>query len=158
MKKIGLVVLAGLFLFSVYSVLPDLIHALKTFSMWVEADEIDWDEEETGGGGPTPTSPADYSILEIVPYAGLGEIGYLIGGEEPIDQSMMKINDTYDFWFTDNSIDKYPSYEDEFMNATGTFTKTGSTLRYQNGYFKQVKFGYDSGKELYARDSSNSTY
>lgn len=158
MKKVGIVVLSVLFLFSVYSVLPDLIKAIKTFSMWVEADEIDWDEEETGGGTPTPTTPADYSILEIVPYAGLGEIGYLIGGQEPIVQSMMKIDDTYDFWFTDNSIDKYPSYEDEFMKATGTFTKTGSTIRYQNGYFKQVKFGYDTGGNLYSRDTSGFSY
>lgn len=154
MKKIGLVALAVLFLFSVYSVLPDLMHAIKSFHMWVEADEIDWDEEVHGPGEPNPTTPADYSVLEIVPYAAMGEIGYLVRGEEPIDQSMMKISDTYNFWFTDNSIDKYPSYKDEFMDSTGPFTKTGSTIRYQNGYFKQVKFGYDSDKELYSRNTS----
>ena len=158
MKKVGIVVLSVLFLFSLYSVLPDLIKAVKSFSLWVQADEIDWDEEDTGGGTPTPTTPADYSILEIVPYAGMGEIGYLIGGQEPIEQSMMKISDTYNMWFSDNSIDKYPSYEDKFMNTSGTFTKTGSTIRYQNGYFKQVKFGYDKGGDLYSLEPSGFSY
>ena len=158
MKKIGLVALAGLFLFSVYSVLPDLMDAIRSFRMWVEADEIDWDEEVHGPGEPNPTAPADFSVLEIVPYAGMGEIGYLVRGEEPIEQSMMKINDTYSFWFTDNSIDKYPSYKDEFMDSTGPFTKTGSTIRYQNGYFKRVKFGGESDKELYSRNTNGYSY
>ncbi len=37
---------------------------------------------------PTGTSENPFLILEIVPYRGMGQIGYLIGGQEPVDISL----------------------------------------------------------------------
>lgn len=35
---------------------------------------------------------SDFRVLEIVPYHGMGEIGYLVGGEEPIDLDGVELN------------------------------------------------------------------
>ena len=35
---------------------------------------------------------SDFRVLEIAPYHGMGEIGYLVGGEEPIDLDGVELN------------------------------------------------------------------
>lgn len=40
---------------------------------------------------------ADFCILEIVPYKGVSEVGYLVGGEEPIDLTNPKFEKDYTY-------------------------------------------------------------
>ncbi len=162
MKKFTVIAIVVVMMVVGSLILPDFLSELKLSSLTVKAeDSADWQEEDLEDGSGTGTGGSasqDYLILEIVPYKGMGEMGYLVGGQEPIDESYMTYGQTYDFWFTDNSIDKYYSYDDEFMNPSGTFIKTGTTVTYQTGYYKQVKFGYDSGANLYKVDKTGFSY
>ena len=101
-------------------------------------DEAEWEEEGTGGSGSPGSSDADYTVLEILPYVGNQEIGYLVGGEEPIEQDLLtwdKVGSVEGI--TKNSIDYYLSYVDVSMNPSGTFDKTANTMVYQSGYFEK---------------------
>jgi len=129
-----------------YSILlPILMDSFHLFNSTIEAaDEAEWSETviDSPGGG-SGSSDGIFTVLEIVPYKGMGEIGYLVGGQEPIDKELIpwdmigKVTG-----IVGNEISIYPSYVDEFMKPEEEgFNKTGATTVTQNGYFKDTKEG-----------------
>ncbi|HWT26553.1 MAG TPA: DUF5057 domain-containing protein [Mobilitalea sp.] len=101
------------------------------------ADEADWSGEDTGGDGG-----AAFTIVEIIPYKGMGEIGYLIGGQEPVDKELMSMDTASgNLSFLGGAISVYPSYTVRPMPASGTPDngwKQGTTFTMQDGYFTQA--------------------
>lgn len=89
-------------------------------------------------------SDADFRILEIVPYRGMGEIGYLVKGEEPVDLKAMSLNQTRNHWnlaegtmqklFNMNSSTDALMYWDPSYHKTLTL-KEGDSL---GDYFRSI--------------------
>ncbi|MBH1939790.1 DUF5057 domain-containing protein [Mobilitalea sibirica] len=118
------------------------------------ADEAEWSEGDDGTGEFN-----GFTVVEIVPYKGMGEIGYLIGGQEPIDQELMTMNSASgQLNFLGGAITVYPSYEESAMPASGN-PETGwfraRTYVTQNGYFEYVN---GSGPELYRLNTNQTIY
>ncbi len=117
-------------------------------------DEAEWEEEGGGGSGSPGSGGEGFTVLEIVPYVGNQEIGYLVGGEEPVERDLLN---WYDIGavrsLTQNAVDYYLSYVDISMNPSGTYDKTANTMTYQSGYFEKQSSG---GAGLYAISSGES--
>ncbi len=112
----------------------------------IEAGEATFSEEETGSeGGSGSVGATDFLVLEILPYHGMGEIGYLVDGQEPIEDTLMNYDTAGGaVSFLGGAIDVYRSYAEKPVQTAGT-PDTGWLLarsyEYQNGYFIHV--GYD---------------
>lgn len=88
-----------------------------------------------------------FIILEIVPYRGMGEIGYLIGGQEPVDPKISTYkNNMYGifngfangaFWVSKVKKDKLTATE----KANGGYEWKEYKLQHQYGYFEKVTDG-----------------
>lgn len=99
------------------------------------ANEAEWSEINTGGTG------ADFTILEIVPYKGMAEVGYLIGGQEPVNNKLFNnVSDAAgDLSFLGEAISVYPSYTVKNLPSSGnldTNWKLVKTFTSQDGYFE----------------------
>jgi|LSQX01.1.fsa_nt_gb hypothetical protein len=115
------------------------------------ADEADWSEE-------IDNQDADaFTIIELVPYKGMAEIGYLIGGQEPIDPELIPYNSGV-LSFLGDALNLYPSYREKPL-ATGQSPDNGwirsSHYILQNGYFELQS---QSGPDLYSISEGNTIY
>lgn len=91
-----------------------------------------------------------YKILEIVPYKGMGEVGYLVGGQEPIDQELMSIDKAgQDLNFLNGAISVYPSYEENPESAHGSIN---AMFTEKDGYFTWELITIGDGYELKVGD------
>lgn len=128
-----LIIIVGLSL-----LMPGLMDSTKYD---VQAGEAEWFEEEFDDD----VDP--FTIVEIVPYKGIGEIGYLIGGEEPVDQELMDVYTAPGLLsFLGGAIDVYYSYEEKEASAFGRADTDWLPAKReiaQNGYFEYV--GYNNG-------------
>lgn len=105
---------------------------------------------------------ADFRILEIVPYHGMGEVGYLVGGEEPIDMDGVDLcknypNDGDLMSILQGIVEWQPYYHhktklDEGEHASDYFISTselagvyvpeeGTNKIIGNGYYERVEDG-----------------
>lgn len=104
-----------------------------------EAGEAEFSEEESGG-----EAPADFMVLEILPYHGMGEVGYLVDGQEPIDETLMNYDTAGGaVSFLGDAMDVYRSYTEKALPASGTADtgwRLARTYEYQNGYFEYVAY------------------
>ena len=116
------------------------------------ADEAEWSEE----GGSTFHG---FTIVEIVPYKGMGEIGYLIGGQEPVDGSLINWdNATGAFGFLGDAVKVYPNYTESALPVSGQAAngwRAAYTYVSQNGYFELQG---SSGPNLYSINENQTVY
>lgn len=113
--------------------MPGLMDSTGYF---IKAGEAEW-----SGGGLEPGTDA-FTVVEIVPYRGMAEIGYLIGGQEPIEEELMNF-DTADgaVSFLGGAISVYRNYTETALPPSGTPQSGWSlarTIATQNGYFEDV--------------------
>lgn len=103
------------------------------------SDEAEWSIDD-------PVDDDTFSILEIVPYEGMAEIGYLIGGQEPVEKSRMSIhNAANELSFLGEAIHVYPSYNEKAIPSSNT-PEAGwfrartvvNTGTYSEGYYEDV--------------------
>lgn len=111
--------------------MPDFIYNTHSSKA---AGEAEWSDSQGG------INALDvFTIVEIVPYKGMGEIGYLIGGQEPVDQELMEINSAAgSISFLGDAINVYPSFTVQPVPSSGTLDsgwKLGKTFTSQDGYF-----------------------
>ncbi len=134
---------------SVTILLPVLLDQFEFFSAKSSAQLAEWEEQleelppPSGGVSPGDT---DYTILEIVPYKGLAEMGYLAGGEEPINLELMKWDEVGILSFVNKALNYYKSLQEAPINANGSVNSgwyRGRTTVAQNGYFEWV--GWNNG-------------
>src|SRR5690554_4253629 len=59
------------------------VHATNTNNGYMKFPDFNPEAEEGTEENP-------FIILEIVPYRGMGQIGYIVGGQEPVDPSVSK--------------------------------------------------------------------
>ena len=84
----------------------------------IQAGEADWYEE-------TGEEVDPFTVVEIVPYKGMAEIGYLVGGQEPVDQELMTFSEaSYLFNFlsdggANSAISVYRSYTEKPLTIPG---------------------------------------
>lgn len=121
------------------------------------ADEAEWSEEGT-------EEFFGVTIVEIVPYKGMGEIGYLIGGQEPVDEELMDYNPLQgQFSIAGGAVTICLSYTDsEFPETSNTVDGNAAsgwmpaiTYVSQNGYFEYVSSG---GRGLYSKTDNQTIY
>lgn len=117
------------------------------------ADEAEWSEEWDA------SEENAYTIVEIVPYVGMAEIGYLIGGQEPVDEELIPYNSSAGvFSFLGDAISLYPSYKESELSPTGSVQTGWSPARTyvtQNGYFEDTGA---SGAGLYRMETGHTVY
>jgi hypothetical protein len=129
--------------------LPDIIERLdynKPATVKADTGSAEWDETEDDPEDPSGGAPVSdaFTVLEIVPYKGLGFLGYLVDGEEPVDTSYMSPNvDTTkgNFSGLGGAVSFYNSYQEAELNPSGQVSSgwyKGKTAIYQNGYFTYV--------------------
>ncbi len=116
------------------------------------SDQAEWSEEGSEGFH-------GFTVLEIVPYKGMAEIGYLIGGQEPVDKELMNYNN-HSGWLSilGGAITTYRSYKERPLPASGnpdTGWVRARTYELQNGYFEYVPSG---GADLYRMTSGQTVY
>lgn len=150
MKKTLKVLLFLVIIGTVSFLMPEIIDSPE-YS--IEAGEADLSEEEI------PVSPNAYTVVEIVPYVGMTELSYLVGGQEPIDGSRMDYyNAPGELSFLAGAISVYKSYTEEPLPAFGnpdSGWSLGYTIVTQNGYFENV--GNQNGGR-YTRGSWQTSY
>jgi hypothetical protein len=119
------------------------VHAGSGNAEWDET--VDEPDDPSGGLIDDDT----FTILEIVPHKSLGAFGYLVGGEEPIDTSLLSTNlgtTRGEFSTLGDAVSFYNSYIEEELAPGGT-VRNGwykeKTVIYQNGYFEWV--GWSNG-------------
>lgn len=122
----------------VITVLSFVLPGLMDNSQYeIKAGEAEFSEEGSGG-----TATPDFTVLEILPYHGMAEVGYLVDDQEPIDETLM----SYDtaggaVSFLGDAMDVYRSYAEKELPASGTADSgwnLARTYEYQNGYFEYV--------------------
>lgn len=95
--------------------------------------------------GELGTKENPFIILEIVPYRGMGQIGYLIGGEEPVDPNVSTYgNNLYGVFdgfangaFKVSQVKKDTLSSKDIQN--GGWQWTNYELKNQEGYFEKVE-------------------
>lgn len=145
MNKLSKSIILVVFILCITVLIPALTDRLDLFGARADADVAGWSENELGGGG-SPSGPPGTSnsflVLEIVPYKGMGEIGYLVGGEEPVDEELFnRFNVKGDLSFLGGSITPYDSYTEKPLPASGKAENNWvkSKVCYaQDGYFQYM--------------------
>ena len=104
------------------------------------ADEAEWSEEGT--------SHFDgFTVLEITPYKGMGELGYLVGGQEPVDAELFSYNSgPGSFSHVGGALEFYRSYAQKDIPENGQIDNgwmPAFTDVYRNGYFEYAGQGAD---------------
>jgi len=90
-----------------------------------------------------------YTIVEIVPYKGMGEIGYQIGKQEPVNKELLSMNTAVSYlsFLKEGTISVYPSYVEKPQsdyNQTEEGWFESETYLPQNGYFENIgRGGFD---------------
>lgn len=140
--------------------------AIPYFDNIIKADNVTYSETEItkDPGGSTTAGSSNFLIVEIVPYVGMGEIGYLVGGYEPIDGTFMnKSTAAGMIGFLGDSISIYYSNTTKSI-ASSAARESGwssvQTYAQQNGYFKYVGLGngeYEklSNQTVYTKSANN---
>jgi hypothetical protein len=144
-----------------FIIIPVIILAVPYFMDRISADEADYTEitvTPTPGAG-TSTSGNKYLILEIVPYKALGEMGYLVGGQEPIDEALFtsSSNAAGMLSFLGGAISSYQAYKVKDLPSSGNQDSGWvpiKTYASQGGYFKYV--GYGNG--YYQKKTNQTAY
>lgn len=117
------------------------------------ADEAEWSEENDDN-----TEADAFTILEIVPYKGMAEIGYLIGGQEPINPELISLENFGGALIAGDAYNLYPSYREKPL-PTDQSADSGwrVSMHYvkQNGYFE---YQSNSGPDLYRISEGNTIY
>ncbi len=115
------------------------------------ADEAEWSD-----GGTTQFD--GFTILEIMPYKGMGELGYLIDGQEPVDDELFFYNSgPGSFSHVEGALKFFPSYTQKDIPANGQIDngwQPAFTEVRKNGYFES---GY-SGNDLYSVNENQKIY
>ncbi len=115
------------------------------------ADEAEWSDDGT-------TQYDGFTILEIMPYKGMGELGYLIDGQEPVDDELFSYNSgPGSFSHVDGALKFFPSYTQKDIPANGQIDsgwQPAFTEVQKNGYFES---GY-SGADLYTVSENQKIY
>ena len=90
-----------------------------------------------------------YTIVEIVPYKGMGEIGYQIGKQEPVNKELLSMNTAVSYlsFLKEGTISVYPSYVEKPQsdyNQTEEGWFESETYLPQNAYFENIgRGGFD---------------
>ena len=130
MKKL----LKGLMLIVIIAMLALMPEFIDYNGNTVKANEAGWSEDSSDSDELDA-----YTIVEILPYKGLSEIGYLVGGQEPIDKEFFEVEDAHgNLSFLGDAISDFPSYAEKPMPSTGTPDTdwaAAKTIANQNGYF-----------------------
>lgn len=114
------------------------------------ADEAEWSQEGTDDF-------YGFTVVEIMPYKGMGEIGYLVGGQEPIDGNLIPYQEAAGkVSFLGGAISPYCKVTEKPMPASGNADQDwipGISYEAENGYFELVT---SNAPDLY-RISTNQT-
>ncbi|MHB8131025.1 MAG: hypothetical protein ACYDEX_18760, partial [Mobilitalea sp.] len=112
-------IIKGLILFTIIVGITFLMPGLMDSTEYsIQAGEADWYEE-------TGEEVDPFTVVEIVPYKGMAEIGYLVGGQEPVSQELMTYNEaSYLFDFLsdgdgNSAISIYRSYTEKPLTTPG---------------------------------------
>src|SRR5690606_31259699 len=96
------------------------------------------------------TEENPFIILEIVPYRGMGQIGYIVGGQEPVDPSVSKPdNNLYGVFngFANDAFEPYQVKKDrlneEDQKNLWVWQWVSEQVPGQSGYFE--KLGENTG-------------
>ena len=139
MKSFIKVCLLAILIMAFIIVLPGFIE--DTNLSQAADDEAEWSEEGS--------SHFDgYTVLEITPYKGMGELGYLVGGLEPVDAELFSFNSgPGSFSHVQDALQFYRSYEQKELPANGQLEsyewQYARTEVSQNGYFVYAGEGAD---------------
>lgn len=89
------------------------------------------------------TAENPFVLLEIVPYEGYAEIGYLIAGEEPVDMEVLSWSNTYNGLIqSTKSFNTEPSLYVRTFDPPEAMLKAneyGTETAIQYGYFKKIE-------------------
>lgn len=133
------------------------------FKVKIEADEAGWSEKEIEGeiGGGNGESYDKFTIVEIVPYRGMGEMNYLVGGQELVEEDrFVWKNANGDFSFLGGAITPYRSYQEAPLLNNGNTSEDwvkAQTFESQNGYFQYVgrnnggRYNKNTNQDIYVR-------
>ncbi len=118
------------------------------------ADEAEWSQEGSDDF-------YGFTVVEIVPYKGMGEIGYLVGGQEPIDGSLIPYQEgAGKVSFLGGAISTYCNLVEQPMPASGNANQgwiPGISYTAENGYFEKVSsnipdsYSMSSNQTIYER-------
>lgn len=129
-------IIKGIALITIIVAFVVLIPGIMDSTQYIKADEAEW-----SGSGSTGEEYA-FTIVEIAPYKGMGEMGYLIGGQEPVDKELFnQYNASGALSFLGGAIDVYKSYTEKPIPISGTLDtdwKPARTIANQNGYMENV--------------------
>lgn len=145
MKSFLKLIMLAIIIMAVTIIMPGFIENTNHIQA---VDEAEWSEENYN-------EEADaFTIVEIVPYKGMGEIGYLIGGKEPIDAELVSPDYFGTVSIAGDAFNMYPSYREmplEDGQTADSGWRTGTYYLPQNGYFEKVPFEneWDSAPNLY---------
>ncbi|MDF2538304.1 MAG: hypothetical protein K0S76_1325 [Herbinix sp.] len=100
----------------------------------VEANDAGWSED-----GEDPSQVYDFTIVEIVPHKALGEINYLVDGEEHLDRDL---HNELNYNSAEGSLNIFGdaftifnSYTERPTATSGSDWRPAKTIITQNGYF-----------------------
>jgi len=159
LKSISLIIIVFLLMVAI----PSFLGSYDLFDKKANAEDAGWSEtttEGSSGGGTATDPPSSFLVVEIVPYKGMGEIGYLVDGEEPVDEELMNKNSAVgDLSFLGGAITPYDSYVEKPLPASGNADSGWipiKTIYTQNGYFEYVgttggTYQKVTGQEVYTR-------
>ncbi|MDD3173934.1 MAG: DUF5057 domain-containing protein [Herbinix sp.] len=143
LKSILLVVI----ILSLTVLIPTFMDSMDLFGTKANAEDAGWSEVVLTGDPesvPVGTTTDPFIVLEIVTHKAIGEIGYLVGGEEPVDEALFKKNDAAgNLSFLGGAITPYNSYVEKPIastdsNAIDKDWKPRITFETQSGYYKYV--------------------
>lgn len=132
--------LKGILLAGIILAVTFLMPSFMDYASYTKAaDEAEWSVED-------PVDDDTFTILEIAPYEGMSEIGYLIGGEEPVEKKRMSIGSAAnDLSFLGDAIDVYPSYAEKAIPNSNTpdagwfrARTIVETNNYTEGYYEYI--------------------
>jgi hypothetical protein len=103
------------------------------------------DEAEWSGDGRSEYD--GFLILEIMPYKGMGELGYLVDGQEPVDDELFFYNSGPGYFsHVEGALKFFPSYVQKDIPSSGEIDYDwwpAITEVRKNGYFEEAGQGDD---------------
>lgn len=99
-----------------------------------------------------------FLILEIMPYKGMGELGYLVDGQEPVDDELFSYNNGPGYFsHVQGALKFFPSYVQKDIPSNGQIDsgwQPAFTEVRKNGYFEDM----GSGEDLYTVRENQTVY